>query len=137
MTFPSGRFCWFEYVSKDAAKAQGRVVKPEEYPERGGYYRSDHFNFARKGVPMLYAEAGSDHRELGPDYIKARDREYLENRYHTALDEMTDDWDLRGLAQDIELYFGIGLEVADGDSWPQWYEGNEFRSIREHSLAAP
>jgi len=122
-----------EDVLRRKADAQGRVVKPEEYPERGGYYRSDHFNFARKGVPMLYAEAGSDHRELGPDYIKARDREYLENRYHTALDEMTDDWDLRGLAQDIELYFGIGLEVADGNSWPQWYEGNEFRSIRQQS----
>lgn len=119
------------------AAAQGRVVEPEEHPERGGYFRSDHFNFARKGVPMLYAEAGSDHRELGPDYIKAKGREYLETRYHTALDEMSDDWDLRGLEQDIELYFGIGLEVADGDNWPQWYEGNEFRAIREQSLLAP
>jgi Zn-dependent M28 family amino/carboxypeptidase len=119
------------------AAAQGRVVEPEEHPERGGYFRSDHFNFARKGVPMLYAEAGSDHRELGPDYIKTKGREYLETRYHTALDEMSDDWDLRGLEQDIELYFGIGLELADGDSWPQWYEGNEFRAIREQSLLAP
>jgi len=126
-----------EDVLRSKAEAQGRVVEPEEHPERGGYYRSDHFNFARKGVPMLYAEAGSDHRELGPDYIKAKGKEYLEKRYHTALDEMTDDWDLRGLEQDIELYFGIGLEVADGNSWPQWYEGNEFRSIREHSLGAP
>jgi len=126
-----------EDVLRRKANAQGRVVEPEEHPERGGYYRSDHFNFAKKGVPMLYAEAGSDHRELGPDYIQAKGREYLEKRYHTALDEMTDDWDLRGLEQDIELYFGIGLEVADSDSWPQWYEGNEFRSIREHSLSAP
>jgi len=126
-----------EDVLRRKAEMQGRVVEPEEHPERGGYYRSDHFNFAKKGVPMLYAEAGSDHRELGPDYIKAKGKEYLEKRYHTALDEMTDDWDLRGLEQDIELYFGIGLEVADGDSWPQWYEGNEFRSIREHSLSAP
>jgi Zn-dependent M28 family amino/carboxypeptidase len=126
-----------EDILRRKATAQGRVVEPEEHPERGGYFRSDHFNFARKGVPMLYAEAGSDHRELGPDYIKIKGKEYLETRYHTALDEMSDDWDLRGLEQDIELYFGIGLEVADGDNWPQWYEGNEFRAIREQSLRAP
>ena len=118
------------------ADAQGRIVKPEEHPERGGYYRSDHFNFARKGVPMLYAEAGSDHRELGPEYIKQKSKEYLAQRYHTPLDEVDPGWDLRGLQQDIELYFGIGLEIADGDSWPQWYEGNEFRATREHSLGS-
>ena len=126
-----------EDILRSKAEAQDRVVKPEEHPERGGYYRSDHFNFARKGVPMLYAEAGSDHRELGPGYIEAKGKEFLEKRYHTALDEVTDDWDLRGLEQDIELYFGIGLEVADGESWPQWYEGNEFRAVRENSLGAP
>lgn len=111
-----------------------RVVKPEEHPERGGYYRSDHFNFAKKGVPMLYAKAGSDHTELGPDYIKAKGAEFLKTRYHTVLDEIGDDWDLRGAAQDLEVYFGIGLEVSEGDQWPEWYEGNEFRSTREHSL---
>jgi Zn-dependent M28 family amino/carboxypeptidase len=116
------------------ASAQNRIVKPEENPQRGSYYRSDHFNFAKKGVPMLYARSGSDHVELGPEYIKARTAEYLKHRYHTALDEVGEDWDLRGAAQDLELYFGIGLEVADGDGWPEWYPGNEFRSVREHSL---
>jgi len=111
-------------------------VEPEEHPERGGYFRSDHFNFARQGVPMLYAESGSDHIELGREYTEARNREYLQYRYHTAKDEITDDWDLRGLALDIELYFGIGLAVADSDTWPEWYEGNEFKAIREHSLSA-
>jgi len=123
-----------EDVLRKKANAQNRVVTAEEHPERGSYYRSDHFNFAKKGVPMLYAESGSDHRELGPDYIKTKDSEYLKDRYHTVRDEIDDDWDLRGLALDIEMYFGIGLEVADGDEWPEWYEGNEFRSIREHSL---
>jgi Zn-dependent M28 family amino/carboxypeptidase len=123
-----------EDVLRKKATAQDRIVKPEEHPERGSYYRSDHFNFAKKGVPMLYAEAGSDHRELGHDYIKIKGGEYLKYRYHTVRDEIDEEWDLRGLAQDIEMYFGIGLEVADGDEWPEWYEGNEFRSIREHSL---
>lgn len=126
-----------EDVLRNKAAAQGRVVKPEEHPERGGYYRSDHFNFAKKGVPMLYAEAGSDHRELGPEYIKTKSAEYLKYRYHAALDEIDDEWDLRGLVQDIEMYFAIGLEVADGEDWPEWYEGNEFRSIRENSLITP
>jgi Zn-dependent M28 family amino/carboxypeptidase len=123
-----------EDILKDKATRQNREVKPEEHPERGGYYRSDHFNFARKGVPMLYAKSGSNHREHGPEYIKAKSDEYLKSRYHTALDEIGEDWDLRGLAEDIEIYFAIGLEVTDSGTWPQWYEGNEFRSIREHSL---
>jgi len=82
---------------------------------------------------MLYAKAGSDHRELGPDYITAKGREFLKTRYHTALDEISDDWDLRGAIEDIGMYFRVGLEVADGSEWPQWYEGNEFRSVRENS----
>lgn len=125
-----------EDILREKAAAQGRRVEPEEHPERGGYYRSDHFNFAKQGVPMLYAESGSDHRELGSAYIEAKSKEYLERRYHGALDEITPDWDLRGAAQDLELYFGIGVEVADSDAWPQWYEGNEFRAVREQSLSA-
>ena len=122
-----------EEILRQYAARQNRTVKPEEHPERGGYYRSDHFNFAKQGVPMLYAESGSEHTELGPDYIPARSDEYLRQRYHSPLDEFSDDWDLRGLAQDIELWFGIGLNVADSDAWPNWYSGNEFRAIRDES----
>ncbi len=125
-----------EDVLRNKAAAQDRMVKPEEHPEHGKYYRSDHFNFAKKGVPMLYAKSGSDHRELGPDYIKAKKAEYLKSRYHAVRDEIDDDWDLRGLVLDIEMYFAIGLELADSDEWPEWYQGNEFRSIREHSLGS-
>ena len=96
-----------EDILRRKATAQGRVVEPEEHPERGGYFRSDHFNFARKGVPMLYAEAGSDHRELGPDYIKIKGKEYLETRYHTALDEMSDD-----TAVMVEALHGLGCEIG-------------------------
>ena len=69
----------------------------------------------------------------GPEYIKEKSDEYLKNRYHTPLDEIGDDWDLRGLVQDIELWFAVGLAVADSDWWPNWYAGNEFRSVRDHS----
>jgi Zn-dependent M28 family amino/carboxypeptidase len=116
------------------AGEQNRYVKPEEYPERGGYYRSDHFNFAKKGVPMLYAKSGSEHMEKGPEYLKEKGSYFLENMYHSPLDEVGDDWDLRGLALDTALYFSIGWQVADSQDWPSWYEGNEFRAIRETSL---
>ena len=123
-----------EDVLRNKVAAQDRMVTPEKHPEHGKYYRSDHFNFAKKGVPMLYAKSGSDHRELGTDYIEAKKAEYLKNRYHAVRDEIDDDWDLSGLVLDIELYFAIGLELADSDEWPEWYQGNEFRSIREVSL---
>lgn len=125
-----------EDILRDKAAAQDRIVKSEAHPEGGYYYRSDHFNFARHGVPMLYAKSGSDHLELGPEYIEARQADYNKRRYHTVLDEIDGDWDLRGVAQDIELYFAIGLHVTDGEAWPNWYEGNEFHAIREASLSS-
>ena len=125
-----------EDVLIQAAGSQDRYVKPEEHPERGAYYRSDHFNFAKKGVPMLYAKSGSDHRELGPDHIKQKGIEYGKNRYHAPADEVQDDWDLRGLVEDIELYFLIAERLANSSDWPNWYEGNEFRAIRDQSQTA-
>ncbi len=123
-----------EEVLIQAAGSQDRYIKAEEHPERGGYYRSDHFNFAKKGVPMLYAKSGSEHLEKGPGYLKEKSDYYLKNLYHSPRDEVGDDWDLRGLAQDVLLYFTIGEQVANGSDWPQWYEGNEFRAIREQSV---
>ncbi|MDT8321140.1 MAG: M28 family metallopeptidase [Xanthomonadales bacterium] len=125
-----------EDILRDKAAVQDRVVKPEAHPEGGYYYRSDHFNFARQGVPMLYAKSGSDHLELGPEYIEAKQADYNKRRYHTVLDEIGEDWDLRGVAQDIELYFAVGLQVTDSEAWPNWYAGNEFRAIREASLSS-
>ena len=85
---------------------------------------------------MLDIKGGSEHTELGPDYIKMKNDDYLKNRYHTPADEVQDDWDLRGMEQDIELFYAIGLEVADSDVWPNWYKGNEFRAIRDKSRSA-
>ena len=124
-----------EDLLKKAAAAQGRVIKPEPRPEAGSYYRSDHFNFAKNGVPMLYAKSGWDHRELGPEYLVNIGTAFVKERYHQPGDEVQDDWDLGGTMEDIQLYFEVGLEVANGEAWPEWYEGNEFRAIREASLA--
>ncbi|TVR98158.1 MAG: M28 family peptidase [Wenzhouxiangellaceae bacterium] len=114
-----------------ATEAQGRHVVPEPTPEAGFYYRSDHFNFARAGIPALYAKGGVEHREHGREYGMARAREYRDVAYHKPADEFDPAWDLRGLAEDLELLYVVGRHLAEGDSWPNWYPGNEFRATRD------
>lgn len=117
-----------------AAQTQERVVKPNPHPERGYYYRSDHFEFAKKGVPMMYAKSGHDHREHGPEFGKAKSDEYIAKYYHQPSDEYTDDWDLSGAVEDLKLYYQVGRAVVDSDQWPQWSESSEFKAIRDASL---
>lgn len=119
---------------KRAAKAQNRVIKPEPTPEKGYYYRSDHFNFAKKGVPALYAESGVDYRDQPEGWGLERQADYTANRYHKPGDEYQADWNLSGMLEDMELYFQIGHELANSDAVPQWSEGSEFRAVRERSL---
>jgi len=114
-----------------AVVPQDRVVVPEPTPESGFYYRSDHFNFARAGVPALYAKGGDDHREFGQQYGLDWWREYRDVAYHKPADEFDPDWDLRGVAEDLELLYVVGRELADGEQWPNWRDGNEFRAIRD------
>jgi len=124
-----------EDILADVARQSGRTVTPEATPEKGFYYRSDHFNFAKKGVPILYARGGTVDREHGADYITARNAEFVANRYHSPGDEIQDDWDVDAAIEDLLVFYGIGHQVANSTQWPQWYEGNEFRAIREASLA--
>jgi len=123
-----------EDILRYAARAQEREVKPEPNPERGSYYRSDHFAFAKKGVPMLYIKSGVDNRKLGEEYGLEKSREYYAIKYHQPADEVSDEWDPRGMMEDISLLFEVGLDVVDSENWPQWYEGNEFRAIRDASM---
>jgi Zn-dependent M28 family amino/carboxypeptidase len=113
----------------------GRTVTPEATPEKGFYYRSDHFNFAKKGVPILYARGGTVDREHGEDYVTQRNADYVANRYHSPGDEIQDDWDVDAAIEDLNVFYRIGHHVANSSEWPEWYEGNEFRAIREASLA--
>ena len=123
-----------EDVLTKVAALQNRIVVPETQPEKGYYYRSDHFNFAKKGVPILYAEGGTTHREKHKDYISQKQDEYTNLFYHKPGDEIRDDWDLRGAVEDVQLYYSIGQYLADSDFWPNWYKGNEFKGIRDKSL---
>ena len=123
-----------EDILAEVAIESGRTLTPEATPEKGSYYRSDHFNFAKNGVPILYAKGGTTDREHGAEYVKKRNAEYIANHYHAPSDEISDDWDVDAAIEDLRLYYRIGHHVAFGEAWPEWYEGNEFRAIREASL---
>ncbi|MGN6619952.1 MAG: M28 family metallopeptidase, partial [Sphingomonas sp.] len=125
----------FDALVKPLAAAQGRVVEPEPDPERGGYYRSDHFSFAKLGVPMLDGGSGEDLVNGGTAAGHAAAIDYIEHRYHKPQDEYNPNWDWSGAVQDLTLYYQLGRELADGDQWPNWYQGTEFRAIRDKSRA--
>ena len=116
------------------AKAQNRYIAPEPTPQDGFYYRSDHFNLAKKGVPMLYARGGIDSMAHGKDWGLAQRKNYVTDYYHKVNDEFDPNWDLRGSQQDLFLFYQVGLEVANSQSWPNWLQGKEFKAIRDKSL---
>jgi Zn-dependent M28 family amino/carboxypeptidase len=124
-----------EYLAAAAAE-QGRVLVPEDSPEKGYFYRSDQFNFAKQGVPVLYADGGIDHIVHGSDWGRAWEAEYTATRYHKPADEYSEDWDLSGAAADIRLLFRVGERLSRSSDWPNWYPGNEFRAIRDASRRA-
>ena len=118
-----------------ATAEQQRTLVEESNPAGGYYFRSDHFNFAKAGVPALYAKGGDDLVEGGTAAGKAAGEDYTAKRYHKPDDEFSADWNLGGVIQDLEALYAVGREVAGSDTWPQWREGNPFRAIREASLA--
>ncbi len=121
-----------DYLKRAAADV-GRVVEQEPTPERGYYYRSDHFSFAKQGVPMIYFESGDDLIEGGRERGRARADDYTTNRYHGPKDEYDPNWDWSGAIDDLGLYYRIGRELATGDAWPNWYPTSEFRAVRDAS----
>ena len=118
-----------------AAGEQGRVLVPDAEPEKGFYYRSDHFNFAKSGVPALSTDAGIDYVGKPADFGKKKKEEYTANDYHSPSDVVKDDWELSGLAEQAKLLMAVGYRVAQADKVPEWKPGNEFKAIREKSLA--
>jgi Zn-dependent M28 family amino/carboxypeptidase len=123
-----------DYADEVAAE-QGRRVQPDPEPEKGFYYRSDHFSFAKVGVPALNADPGIDHVEHGEAWTMARRADYNANRYHKPSDEFDESWDWRGAVDDLRLLFEIGRRLATSEAFPNWSEGTEFRAIRDADLA--
>lgn len=120
-------------IADAAAEAQGRRVDPDPEPEKGYYFRSDHFELAKLGVPMIYPGPGIDHVERGPKYGQEQNDLYNATRYHMVTDEFDESWDLTGAVADVQLYYEIGATVIQSDAWPNWNEGTEFRAIRAAS----
>ncbi len=118
---------------KDAAATQGRVIAAEETPEKGFFFRSDHFNFARKGVPALYAKGGVDLFEGGEAAGRAAFDDYGKNRYHQVGDEYRDGMPLDGATADLEVMYKVGSKLAGETSWPQWSADSEFKAARDAS----
>jgi Zn-dependent M28 family amino/carboxypeptidase len=120
-----------EDILRSIAQGQGRTLHAEATPEDGFYFRSDHFNFARAGVPALYAKGGDDLVDGGTAAGRLAQVDYRDHRYHKPSDEFDPDWKLEGVMQDLEALYGVGRELASGQQWPTWYEGNAFRAAQQ------
>jgi Zn-dependent M28 family amino/carboxypeptidase len=117
-----------------SAATQGRVIKPDASPEKGFFYRSDHFEFAKQGVPALSADSGMDFIGKPEGYGMKKREEFTTNDYHKVSDEVKPDWDLSGAVEDLQLLFQVGYNVANAQQWPEWKPGTEFKAKREAQL---
>jgi Zn-dependent M28 family amino/carboxypeptidase len=124
-----------ELLEREALR-QGRRVEGDPEPEKGTYFRSDHFSFVKQGVPAVYAKSGLDFRDRAADWGKERRDAYSANDYHKPSDELRSDWDMSGAVEDLTLYLRVILAIANGDTWPAWKEASEFKAVREASLRA-
>ncbi len=122
-----------EVLAAEAAK-QDRVVLPDPEPEKGYFYRSDHFELAKRGVPALhFLHPGADYRDKPADFGQRMRDLYTTNDYHKVSDEVKADWDLSGAVEDVELLTAVGKAVANGSVYPEWKPGTEFKAVRERS----
>jgi len=123
-----------EYAEQAASK-QGRVTRGEPDPSGGWYFRSDHFNFAKVGIPSMYIENGSVSLEHGEEWGEAQKAEYNDKRYHAPTDEYNASWDLSGIIEDMQLLFDVGTRLSNESTFPGWKSGSEFKAIRDKSMA--
>ena len=119
-----------DYVNEET-KRVGRYVSPEPNPVAGTYFRSDHFNFAKIGIPALYLKTGVDNTEKGIEYGNQLQIDYTANKYHKPSDEYNEPWDLTGAIEDLKILFNVGKRISIEKNWPQWKTGSEFKSIRD------
>ena len=123
-----------EDVLKRHLKKYSKVITPDLFPEKGFFYRSDHISFAKKGIPVLYADPGYDLVDGGLEKGMKYAAEYTSNLYHQVADEVYEDWNYDGIAEDIDIFYLMTKDLANSREFPNWYENNEFRSIRDNSL---
>ena len=122
-----------ENILEEELNELDMYITPDPAPEKGFFYRSDHISFAKKGVPMLYADGGVDINDGGLDAGSKMSNDYTQYHYHQPSDEYQDSWDLSGFKDHLEITRNMVLRLANSEEWPEWYEGNEFKAIREAS----
>lgn len=119
-------------LAKKFATQQGRYIIPDPEPGSGHFFRSDHFSFAKIGIPALYASGSYEHITKGVEYTKTKSERYVANDYHQPSDEFSNEWDMSGMVQDGTLFYQIGNQLANDTAfWPKWKKGSEFKAIRE------
>jgi len=129
-----GKSSTIDDIILDVAAEQGRVVKPDQFPDRGYYYRSDHFSFARIGVPALNLDTGTDFVDRPPEWGREQLNHYTDVHYHQPSDEYDDSWNFDGMIEDALLGLRTGLEIANADDFPRWVVGDEFEAARLKAL---
>ena len=122
-----------ENILEEELNELDMYITPDPAPEKGFFYRSDHISFAKKGVPMLYADGGVDIKDGGLEVGSKMSNDYTQYHYHQPSDEYQDSWDLSGFKDHLEITRNMVLRLANSEEWPEWYEGNEFKAIREAS----
>jgi Zn-dependent M28 family amino/carboxypeptidase len=118
----------------EASKRNGRVMTPNSEPEKGNFYRADHFEFSKRGVPSLYTRGGKDFIGKPANFGQQKRDDYTAHHYHQVSDEVDPTWDLSGAVQDVDLLFEVGYQVANGDKFPEWKAGTEFKAKRDEML---
>ena len=122
-----------EAILDKHASVQGKYLAPDKSPEAGFFYRSDHINFAKKGIPMIYADPGIDLVDGGIEKGLELARNYSANDYHKPTDEVRDDWDWEGIEQDMDIFTNFIDDLANSGEYPNWYIKSEFRALRDAS----
>ena len=120
-----------DQIASYVAERLGRTLAPDPEPEKGFYYRSDHFSFAKVGIPSFYADPGVEYLDKPPGYGLAKREEYTTEDYHKVSDEVKPDWDLAGELEDLTFMYHLGGQLAFSDDWPEWSLTSEFRATRE------
>ena len=123
-------------ILQQTLATMGLRLSPEAFAERGGYYRSDHFSLAKRGVPMFRVGRGLELVDGGVEAGKAYSDDFTKNRYHQPSDQYSPDWNFTGIAQETELLYRLGRTLAEGTTWPNWHPTDEFRAVRDKSCAA-
>ncbi|MEL7146601.1 MAG: M28 family metallopeptidase [Bacteroidota bacterium] len=121
-------------LAEQIAKKQGRYIMPDPEPGKGYFFRSDHFSFAKVGIPAIFASGSYESMDKGVDFVTSKKTDFLSRAYHKPADEIEDDWSFEGMQQDGQLFLEMGMKLSQADMSINWKAGSEFKSIREKSL---